>query len=205
MNEAAALPAQFHRRARRVVLLLCALPLAYSVVRAATERYALGRALGLAHDTGWLALGLLSASLATSPVARWLRSRADTADVASWLAALRRSLGIGCGLCALVHAALAFVVLLHARAQLLWSWPHLRAGECALLIVLGLTLTSFSTVVRALRLRHWKELHRLAYAALGFATLHVLQSSFASVAVALACVGGASMLLAVRVLRRGAD
>ena len=98
---------------------------------------------------------------------------------------LRRALGIGSACCAIVHALQAWLGVPGVSSTLL-SAARLRAGLAALVILALLLLTSFPRLVARLGLQYWKELHRLAYAALAFAFLHALLGAFAPLSTLLA-------------------
>jgi DMSO/TMAO reductase YedYZ heme-binding membrane subunit len=80
---------------------------------------------------------------------------------------------------------------------------QLIAGLSALAVLTLLLLTSFAAVITRLRLRYWKELHRLSYAAALLVAQHVLLAPFAGRWLALALLAAVAALLAVRVVLRG--
>ena len=155
-------------------------------------------ALELARATGWLALGMLALALCATPVQRVLRRVRPDHPVAARVPAWRRRLGITAALLAIVHGTVSLSGYLRDAWPAVVSWPHLRAGLVAGCILLALLLTSFPPVVRALRIRLWKPLHRLAYVAAAFVLLHLLLSPFAPRGVVLAFFG---VVGAVGVLR----
>jgi DMSO/TMAO reductase YedYZ heme-binding membrane subunit len=57
--------------------------------------------------------------------------------------------------------------------------PYRRAGVVAALLLALLLLTSYPRVVRALRIRLWKELHRLAYVVALLVVHHLALAPFA--------------------------
>jgi sulfoxide reductase heme-binding subunit YedZ len=137
---------------------------------------AYSRQLALTRGVGWSALITLCLALSVTPVVRLLSNLG-----VPWAAKLqpwRRSLGVAAGSGALMHAWNACFALPNLRATWLVV-PQLRAGAGALLILTLLLLTSFPRVVQRLHFRSWKELHRLAYVALGLALIHTLFSPFA--------------------------
>lgn len=137
--------------------------------------------------TGWVAALALVASLAASLHPRTRR--------------LRRALGLGAAAAATLHAAWALASGWVAQASLLIAEPQLRAGATAWLVLALLALTSWPSVVRGLRLGHWRLLHRAVYAALLLALLHVALSSRAPVWALRALAGATALLLALRALR----
>ena len=136
-------------------------------------------ALELSRATGWLALGMLALALCATPVQRVLRAVRRDHPVAARVPAWRRRLGIGSAVLAIVHAVASLSGYLRDAWPAVVSWPHLRAGLVAACILVALLITSFPSVVRALRIRLWKPLHRLAYVAALFVLLHLVLSPFA--------------------------
>ncbi|HTU58257.1 MAG TPA: ferric reductase-like transmembrane domain-containing protein, partial [Polyangiales bacterium] len=111
---------------------------------------------------------LLSAALCVSPFSRWLRESSK----------LRRALGLAAAGAALFHAEVGlWSGPLNVSEQL--DDPQLRFGFGALAVLGLLAVTSFPGAVTALKLRSWKELHRLAYVAWICALLHGLLSPYA--------------------------
>lgn len=121
-----------------------------------------------ARAFGYAALVLLSASLCVSPLARWLPAGAR----------LRRALGLLAACTALMHVELAIWSSPLSLAEQLAD-PTLRFGAGAFLVLVLLALTSFPRLVALLRLRSWKELHRLAYVAWCSALVHSLLAPYA--------------------------
>lgn len=134
----------------------------------AWEAAALTRASQL---SGWVAAALLLGSLAASPLGWGL----DRALVKRW----RRALGVGAAAMALAHLGLALAGPLRDALAALWAWPTYRAGLLATLVLVLLAITSHPATAR--RVRVWKPLHRLAYAAGALVLLHLLRLPFASV------------------------
>jgi DMSO/TMAO reductase YedYZ heme-binding membrane subunit len=179
-------------RERRVVLA------AFVIAIMAATRWALVARPGhaLAVWTGGATLVLLLCSLAVSPL-----SRVVAPAWAIACRAARRTIGIACAIVALGHAALAWSSYLQplALAPIL-ALPWLRHGALALLILVTLLVTSFPMLQRALRVRAWSALHRLAYFAAIFASLHALGSPFGSTEVGLAACTTTLVLLIARPL-----
>jgi len=152
----------------------------------------------LARATGAAAITLLLASISTSPIASHVP--------AAWSVALRsarRRLGIAAACVASVHALLAasaylVPITLAPFGALAW----LRHGAIALAILIVLGITSFPAVARALRIRAWSSLHRLAYVAVIFASLHLLAVPFAGVRWGLLALGVAALSLGARLIPR---
>jgi sulfoxide reductase heme-binding subunit YedZ len=166
-------------------------------------------ALLLLRASGWLPALLLALSLAMTPLgALPLR--------ASWRARsarARRPLGIAAGFCAVVHAVVATRVYLQADViSALREIAWLRSGALAFAVLVALLVTSSQRVVRALRLRLWKPLHRFAYVAAALVVHHLLLAPFAPkrAVLALAAVLGLGLLVraakaGVSLRRRAAD
>ena len=119
------------------------------------------------HQTGQLALVLLTLSLACTPARAWLGW--------TWAARIRKALG----LLAAFYAALHFgLYLLGQEFSVGRIWedvtrrPFITSGFAALLLLLPLVLTSGKGSVRRLSFGRWTRLHRLVYLAAGLAALH---------------------------------
>jgi len=151
--------------------------LALGAAFAYAESRAAGWDAGWAHfstrATGWCAIGALVLALAATPLARAFRPQRAV------LTKARRSFGIAAALLATIHALAALRGPLDGAWDAIATWPYLRAGLVALLILLALLATSFPRSIRLLRVRVWKPLHRLAYAAAALALLHVYLGPFA--------------------------
>ncbi|WP_158558863.1 sulfite oxidase heme-binding subunit YedZ [Rhodoferax lacus] len=137
----------------------------------------------LLHTTGRSALVLLTATLAITPLRRWLTNLSAYTHQRygkrlsdwNWLVRLRRLLGLSCFAYALAHA------WIFAAFDLGYDWsaalsevqekPYVLAGLLALLILAPLAATSTQSMVRRLG-RHWRRLHRLSYAAAVLGLLH---------------------------------
>ncbi|MEF3273326.1 MAG: sulfoxide reductase heme-binding subunit YedZ [Chloroflexus sp.] len=119
--------------------------------------------------TGWFALVLLLATLACTPLSRWLGWK----QCIRW----RKPLGLYSFAYASLHLAI-FVVLdygldLNLIAQAILEKRYIIAGLAAFLLLIPLALTSTTSWQR--RLRHWwKRLHRLVYVAAICAVAHYL-------------------------------
>ncbi|MFP2928725.1 sulfite oxidase heme-binding subunit YedZ [Pyxidicoccus sp. 3LG] len=120
------------------------------------------------HQTGLLALVLLLASLACTPlrlVFKW-----------TWPARVRRTLG----LLAFTYAAAHFLVYGVLDQGLAWSTlledlgkrPFITVGFAALVLLVPLAVTSTKGWVRRLGFPRWQRLHRLAYVAAALGVVH---------------------------------
>lgn len=156
------------------------------------------RGLTIARWTGYGALTFLLLSQAMAPAAN-LRLVSPR-----FQAIARRDFGLAAALLAAVHAFWQWRTTL---AEHLWTHLEdqvwLQFGLVALILLLVLGATSYPRLVRALRLRVWKPLHRLAYAAAAFACLHVALSPWSDVrlSTALAILLGSLWILRWNVLR----
>jgi DMSO/TMAO reductase YedYZ heme-binding membrane subunit len=189
LNAAAGAAKGTRRRAALVATAFAALSLFAVGAWASGNPWIPARDLAYERGTGWAALVALFASLLVTPLAR-LSARAGRTPGFVLQLPMRRALGMT------------------AAWTALWSWPHLRSGALALGVLLILLVTSFGAVVARLRLRFWRELHRLAYAVPLLVLSHVLLSPFAPRIVALSSVGAVYALGLLRYLpseRRGAD
>jgi methionine sulfoxide reductase heme-binding subunit len=136
---------------------------------------------------GYQAFVFLSAALCVSPLRRWLPHSTT----------LRRALGLASAGSALLHVAIAVATSTISLGEQLAD-PQLRFGIGSFAVLLLLAITSFPAAVRALGLRSWKELHRLAYVAWVCALLHGLLSPYAWLS---ALVGIAAPVLVLAWLR----
>ncbi len=163
-------------------LALFALGLALALVEAAWRP---NLYLSSTRAIGWTALGALACALSASPVARIARFVRPRHTFPLRLGPTRRALGISAAVLALAHATLALVGPLDGAWGAVLSWAYLRAGLVALTVLAALLATSFPRVVRALRVRLWKPLHRLAYVAAALVLVHLVLSPFAPRAITL--------------------
>ena len=120
------------------------------------------------HQTGLLALVLLLASLACTPlrlVFKW-----------TWPARVRRTLG----LLAFTYVAAHFLVYavldqglaLGAILEDIGKRPFITVGFLALVLLVPLAVTSTNAWVRRLGFPRWQRLHRLAYVAAVLGVVH---------------------------------
>lgn len=164
-NLAAGSPKRARRSVALALLTASVLGLLAVGAIAGREPWPVVRALLYARGTGWLACFGLFASLCVTPVARvarrvWPRSRR-----LSWAPVLRRALGMSAAWLAVLHAIASIKGPLQGDVAAVLDTTHLLAGLSALAVLLVLLLTSFDGVIQLLRLRYFKPLHRLAFAA----------------------------------------
>ena len=156
----------------------------------------------LARSMGWCALIALLLSLACSPLRRILQRRPAMARhaIVAALPQMRRALGMGSALLAAGHALVSLWGPLDGALPAVVTWPFLRTGLAALVILALLFVTSFPRVNRALRVRAFKSLHRLAHGAAILILLHLTLGPHAprETVVIIAVVYGA--LLALRLV-----
>jgi DMSO/TMAO reductase YedYZ heme-binding membrane subunit len=139
--------------------------------------WAFERALFFTRASGWCATALLLLALCASPIGRIARRAGRPAD--RGVAASRRALGIAAAAVATVHGALALSTYLAGALGHVLDFVWVRAGMIAWSVLAALWLTSYPRVVRALRVKLWKPLHRLAYVAALFALQHAILAPLA--------------------------
>lgn len=158
-------------------------------------------ALWWLRASGWAPAIVLALSLSVTPCAGLVRRVRGTAPRGA--PSLRRALGIAAASLALVH----MVVALWAYVPRPWfavirGVPWLLSGALALMVLVALLVTSFPALTRALRVREWKPLHRLAYVAAPLVAHHLAVGPFAPRAWVVAWVGVVTFALALRVASR---
>ena len=119
---------------------------------------------------GLWAIRFLILSLAITPLrglTRW-----------SWLAPLRRPLGLWAFACALLHLSVYFMLDQLGSLALLWEsiakHPFILLGMGAFTLLLPLALTSTRAAMRRVGARRWQALHRLVYVAAILAAIHFI-------------------------------
>jgi DMSO/TMAO reductase YedYZ heme-binding membrane subunit len=170
--------------------------LSYVALRTAIEPWEAARQLELTRGSGWVALATLLVSLCCTPVAR-LTARLGH-DRRPTFSSLRRALGMTSAWLALLHASIAFAIPLQWNWSAVVHWPHLRAGVTALLVLIVLLATSFTPVSTRLRLKFFKQLHRLGYVAALLSLQHLLLSPFAPRALTLELFAAVLLLALTR-------
>lgn len=163
---------QSARLARFLVVTLVVIVAAVGFAYASTD-WATARGFAMARFSGWVASIGLAFGLALRPLSKISQLRG--------LSAWRRAIGICTAIAASAHVSLSLLGPLDGAWNAVLTWPHLQAGALAFAILTLLFITSFPRVVRALRLRHWKVLHRLVYAAALFVVAHLMLSPWGSV------------------------
>jgi sulfoxide reductase heme-binding subunit YedZ len=152
--------------------------------------FGLERELWWVRSSGWAALGALLLALCATPTKRVLeRWRGRSLEKPT--KAFRRALGISAAALATLHGGVALSTYLRGSLGPLVDYPWLRGGLLALAVLLALWLTSYPRVVRALRVKLWKPLHRLAFVAALLAFQHVMLSPMAPRGWALGVFGAA--------------
>ena len=174
--------------------------LAYAAVADPSLYLGANPAEALIRQTGEMALRMLCATLAITPLRQWTGWNA--------LARLRRLLGLCTFFYGVVHflcfAWLDMGLELDAILQDIAKRPFILVGTTALLLMLPLAATSFNRAIRALGARRWQALHRTVYAVAVLAVLHFFwmragKNDFADVAV---YAGTLAVLLGWRVRRK---
>jgi len=153
--------------------------------------------LWVCQISGYCALLSLLASQAMAPLERL--GRVSRKTYLRW----RRRLGISAAVLASLHAVLVWRTLFGGNAvdpfrETQWA----QLGLAAWVLLLILWLTSYSAVVRRLRLKHWAQLHRLAYVAALLALLHGLLAPWSNVYLQLALLSFFLLSVALRGFRR---
>ena len=156
------------------------------------------RALWLARGTGWTAVGALMISLSATPTGRLLGRLRPRSRIWPWVATFRRAFGISAAGLALLHSVTVLCGYLQWDWAAVLSFSYMRVGLVALVILCMMLASSFSPVVRRLRVRVWKPLHRLGYLVALLVFDHLLLSPFAPRAVTLALFAA---LFAIGLLR----
>jgi sulfoxide reductase heme-binding subunit YedZ len=192
-------PEAARRRAtiQLAAIALAALPLVVLIVRFFADDLGANPIETITHTSGDWTLRLLLASLAVTPLRRWLRLPV--------LAPLRRTLG----LCAFAWACLH--VATYAALDLGFDFQALRedlterrfvmAGFAAFSCLVPLAFTSTRRSKQRLGPR-WQKLHRLAYAAAALGVVHYLWLVKADLVPPLLYAGTLAVLLAARLRRR---
>jgi len=148
-----------HRAAKPLAHLLCALPLAWLVLAAATNQLGANPAEALIRSLGdWTLRGLLL-TLAITPLRVKFQLPA--------LLRFRRLIGVWTFAYACLHL-LAYGWLdmgldLGEIARDIAKRPFILVGMLSLALLLPLAATSFNAAVRALGGKRWQALHRLVY------------------------------------------
>lgn len=148
------------------------------------------------HRTGKLGLQFLIASLAVTPMRRFLGLN---------LMRYRRALGLTAFWFVLVH----FLAWISIDMQFLWGQmlrdiakrPYITVGMASLVMLLALAATSNSWSIRRLGPR-WRQLHRLAYPAAVLAGLHFVWLVKAWPPEPMLYLGGILLLLLLRLRLR---
>jgi len=152
-----------------IVFAACLLPLALLAWDASHGALGTDPVAQLEHRSGDLALRLLLATLAITPLRR----------LTGWNKAIRfrRMLGLFAFFYVSVHLTIYVVIDL----GLFWSQllgeivkrPYITVGFTAWLLLIPLALTSTSAMMRRLG-RHWQRLHKLVYVIAVLGVLHFL-------------------------------
>ena len=174
------------------------------VLWAAGEPWPWLRELHAVRGTGWAALTALLLSLTMTPLSRlagwWSHRRGRRHSRAGVWIAYRRAFGVVSAVLAWVHLGLSLGTYLRGSWPSVWHWPYLRSGLVAACLLTLLFATSFPWILAKLRLKGWKELHRLAYLAAILVLHHTLLSPFASRSLVLGVFGICLLLAPLRVL-----
>jgi sulfoxide reductase heme-binding subunit YedZ len=159
-----------HPAAKPALWLICALPLAWLVVRAVTDRLGANPAEALVHATGEWALRWLWATLAITPLRQIFQMPA--------LLRFRRALGVSAFVYALLHfVAYAWLdkgLVIDDIVKDVFKRNFIFVGVATLILMTPLALTSFNSAIRAMGGKRWQMLHKLVYVVAIGALLHFL-------------------------------
>ncbi|MFZ5620037.1 MAG: sulfite oxidase heme-binding subunit YedZ [Pseudomonadota bacterium] len=152
---------------KRVVFILCLLPLAWLTFALFTDRLGANPIEALTRDTGEWALRLLLITLCMTPLRRFMGW--------SWPLRIRRMLG----LFAFFYACIHLTTYLWLDQFFDWSgiWgdilkrPFITVGMLSFALLLPLAVTSNRFMIRRLG-RNWARLHRLVYIIPALVVLH---------------------------------
>jgi sulfoxide reductase heme-binding subunit YedZ len=181
------------------VVALGLLPLTGLAIGAANDGLGANPIEAITHETGQWGLRLLLATLAVTPLRRWLGW--------AWLAPYRRTLGLLCFTYACTHFATWALFDLGldpgAMAEDVAKRPFVSAGLATLVCLAPLAITSTRGWMRRLG-RHWTRLHRLIYLAALLAVLHFWWGVKADVREPFACAAVLALLFGARLRARAA-
>ncbi len=185
------------RALQAATLALVTAPLAGIGVRALTGDLGANPIEELTHATGEWSLRFLLLALAVTPLRRWLGW--------SWLAPLRRTLGLAAFAWVCLHLSVWTVLDQffdwEAMLEDVLDRRYITMGFLGFLCLLPLAVTSTRGWMRRLGPR-WNVLHRLAYAAGVCGVVHYLWLAKADLAAPLAHAGVLAVLLGSRLLGR---
>jgi len=120
----------------------------------------------LEREYGGVALKLLVATLAVTPLRNWLGLN---------LIKFRRAIGVTCFFFVLAHLAVWVFLDVQTFARV-WTEiakrPYVTVGFAAFLLLIPLAVTSNNRLVRKLGPLRWRRLHKLTYPAALLAVLH---------------------------------
>ncbi len=154
--------------AKPLVWLLCACPLVWLFLRAATDQLGANPAEALIHVTGIWTIRWLWLTLAISPMR----------DVFGLPGLLRhrRALGVTAFLYGLLHflsyAWLDKGLVLDEIVRDVLKRNFILVGVLALILMTPLALTSFNRAIKVLGGKRWQALHRLVYGVALLGLLH---------------------------------
>jgi sulfoxide reductase heme-binding subunit YedZ len=174
-----------------------AIPALWLVWLALTGGLGIDPVKALERELGLVALQLLVAGLAVTPLRRFTGLN---------LLRFRRAVGV----LAFVYAALHVAVWVTLDLQFRWGeiWadivkrPYILAGFAAFVLLVPLAATSNNLSVRRLGAAAWRRLHRLTYAAALAAAVHFLWLVKAWPVEPMLYLGAVAALLALRLVPR---
>lgn len=163
--------------------------------------YGLEREIYWLRASGWGAVIALVLALTMTPIGRVI-ALVRRRSVEPPIAAIRRALGITAAMLATLHGGLAISTYLSDVWTRTLGVAWMRGGALAWFILAALWITSYPSLVRSLRVKLWKPLHRLAYVAGIFAFQHAILSPLAPRGWVLLAFGIALLLAPLRFLPR---
>ena len=127
--------------------------------------------------SGYAAVVALALSLFVSPIVHTSK-RMNVKLPLPYFMAFRRSLGLLATWFAAVHLAVVTGTYLHGKWGALTENVFLSSGLLTFALLLLLSLSSFPSLCKRLKIKMWKELHMLVYACGVFAAFHLSLGSF---------------------------
>ena len=152
--------------------------IAWTAIEWAAQREAGGPQFDAIVVSGYSAISALTLSLLMSPLRR-VGALFGLKVSLPHVVAFRRSLGLLAATMALVHFLAVAAQHLNGKWIALVENYFLSTGLTAGVLLLVLTVTSFPSVSKRLRIRLWSELHLLAYGVAIIAAAHLSLSAFA--------------------------